>query len=50
MLRYLIIFIFIYLLSVNAEEGKNKKVKDGKKPSGKKIRMNERGDIAITIR
>lgn len=57
MRKYLVIIVFLYFVSINAEDGKKEKdkdkkvgkVKDGRKPSGKKISINEKGDIGITI-
>ena len=47
MVKYLLLLIFLYFVSINAKDGKEK---DGRKPSGKKIAMLESGDIDITIR
>ena len=50
MRKYLIIFLFINLALVTGQEVEEKKKKNRRKPSGKKISMNEAGDIDITIR
>ena len=50
MMKYLLVLVFLYFVSINAKDGKDKKEKDRRKPSGKKIAMTEGGDIAITIR
>ena len=47
MVKYLLLLIFLYFVSINAKDGREK---DGRKPSGKKIAMLESGDIDITIR
>ena len=47
MVKYLLLLVFLYFVSINAKDGKEK---DGRKPSGKKIAMLESGDIDITIR
>ena len=49
-MKYLLVLVFLYFVSINAKDGKDKKEKDRRKPSGKKIAMTEGGDIAITIR
>ena len=56
--KYLVILICLYFVFISAEDGKKEKVKDekvekvkdGRKPSGKKISIDEKGDIGITIR
>ena len=50
MMKYLLVLVFLYFVSINAKEGKEKKEKEGGKPSGKKIAIRQSGDIDITIR
>ena len=45
----LIVFLFINLVLVDSQDGEEKK-KNRRKPSGKEVKMNEAGDIDITIR
>ena len=46
----LIVFLFINLVLVDSQDGEEKKKKNRRKPSGKEVKMNEAGDIDITIR
>ena len=44
------VLVFLCFVCLNAKDGKEKKEKDGGKPSGKKISLRQSGDIDITIR
>lgn len=48
-MKYLLVFVFMCCFFVNAKDGKEKKEKNGRKPSGKTIMMTETGGIDITI-
>ena len=50
MIKYLLVLVFLYFVSINTADGKLKKEKEGGKPSGKKIAIRQSGDIDITIR
>lgn len=50
MRTFLIAFLFINLVLVDSLDGEEKKKKNGRKPSGKEVKMNSAGDIDITIR
>ena len=50
MMKYLLVLVFLYFVCINAKDGKEKKEKEGGKPSGKKIAIRQSGDIDITIR
>ena len=50
MIKYLLVLVFLYFVSINTADGKLTKEKEGGKPSGKKIAIRQSGDIDITIR
>ena len=50
MVKYLLVLVFVFLVCINAKDKNDKKEKERRKPSGKKIAMTEGGDISITIR
>lgn len=49
MWKFLVILLCLFFLQVSAENGKGEKEKKGRKPKGKQVRMNEEGNIDITI-